>query len=37
MPMNRSFEVVGTQIFFVGSGLVDMYAKCGSMEGAWRV
>ncbi|CAK9867352.1 unnamed protein product [Sphagnum jensenii] len=22
---------------FVGSGLVDMYAKCGSMEDAWRV
>ncbi len=37
MPMNRSFEVVGTQIFFVGSSLVDMYAKCGSLEDAWRV
>ncbi len=22
---------------FVGSSLVDMYAKCGSMEDAWRV
>ncbi len=32
--MNRSFEVVGTQIFFVGSRLVDMYAKRGSMEDA---
>jgi hypothetical protein len=35
--MNRSFEVVGTQIIFVGSSLVDMYAKCVSMEDAWRV
>jgi hypothetical protein len=32
--MNRSFEVVGSQIFFVGSRLVDMYAKRGSMEDA---
>jgi pentatricopeptide repeat protein len=23
--------------FFVGSSLVDMYAKCGSMEDAWKV
>jgi pentatricopeptide repeat protein len=22
---------------FVGSSLVDMYAKCGSMEDAWKV
>jgi hypothetical protein len=22
---------------FVGSSLVDMYAKCGSMDDAWRV
>ncbi len=22
---------------FVGSSLVDMYAKCGSIEDAWRV
>jgi pentatricopeptide repeat protein len=22
---------------FVGSSLVDMYAKCGSLEDAWRV
>ncbi len=22
---------------FVGTGLVDMYAKCGSIEDAWRV
>ncbi len=22
---------------FVGNSLVDMYAKCGSMEDAWRV
>jgi hypothetical protein len=22
---------------FVGSSLVDMYAKCGSMDNAWRV
>jgi pentatricopeptide repeat protein len=23
--------------FFVGSSLVDMYAKCGTIENAWRM
>ncbi len=23
--------------FFMGSSLVDMYAKCGSIEDAWRM
>jgi pentatricopeptide repeat protein len=23
--------------YFVGNSLVDMYAKCGSMEDSWRV
>jgi pentatricopeptide repeat protein len=27
----------GLSEVFVGSSLVDMYAKCGSIENAWRV
>ncbi|CAN5962314.1 unnamed protein product [Sphagnum jensenii] len=30
-------SVVFVRNAFVGSSLVDMYAKCGSMEDAWRV
>ncbi len=34
--MSRSFKVVESNAI-VGSNLVDMYAKCGSMEEAWKV
>jgi pentatricopeptide repeat protein len=34
--MSRSFEAIVNQMF-CGSSLVDMYAKCGSMEDAERV
>jgi hypothetical protein len=36
MLINRSFKVVESDVF-VGSGLIDMYAKCGSMGDALRV
>jgi pentatricopeptide repeat protein len=45
VPLKRAGVSVHVQIVqsgldsevFVGSSLVDMYAKCGSIEGAWRV
>jgi pentatricopeptide repeat protein len=45
VPLKRARVSVHVQIVqsglesevFVGSSLVDMYAKCGSIEGAWRV
>jgi hypothetical protein len=36
MLINRSFKVVESDVF-VGSGLIDMYAKCGSMGDALRI
>jgi pentatricopeptide repeat protein len=33
--MSKSFKMVMSQI--MGNGLVDMYAKCGSMEEVWKV
>ncbi|CAM6071709.1 unnamed protein product [Sphagnum tenellum] len=35
--MSRSFELDWIQIFFVGTSLVRMYAKCGCTEDAGRV
>jgi pentatricopeptide repeat protein len=34
--MNRSFTWFVVHLF-VGSSLVDMYAKCRSMEEVWKV
>ncbi len=36
-PMSRSLKVDGIADLFVGSSLVDMYAKFGTMEDTWRV
>ncbi len=35
--MSRSFQSGWDSNVFVGTSLVDMYAKCGSMEDAYRV
>jgi hypothetical protein len=36
MFMNRSFKLGGIQVsLWVYSSLVDMYAKCGTIENAW--
>jgi len=35
--VRKSFKVVWNYISFVGSSLVDMYAKYGSMDDAWTV
>jgi pentatricopeptide repeat protein len=37
MYITGSFKVVWSQMSLGGSSLVDMYAKCGSLEDAWRV
>jgi pentatricopeptide repeat protein len=37
MYITGSFKVVRSQMSLWGSSLVDMYAKCGSLEDAWRV
>jgi hypothetical protein len=37
MFMSRLLKVGGIQMPFVVSSLVDMYAKCGSMEDAESV
>jgi pentatricopeptide repeat protein len=37
MYITRSFKVVWSHMSLWGSSLVDMYAKCGSLEDAWRV
>jgi pentatricopeptide repeat protein len=36
MLTNRSFVSAYESNMFVGSSLIDMYAKCGSMQDAWR-
>jgi pentatricopeptide repeat protein len=35
--MSKSFKVFVNQVTFVGNSLVDMYAKCGSLDDAQRV